>query len=104
MTFAEERPSYLPDTPTAVEEGYDVPVQQSRAIVAPQGTPEEVVDRPEEAFAAAFESEEYQAFNEERLLTPNEVSGDELLEQWNGNLEQYRSLVEEYGIDLGGEQ
>jgi tripartite-type tricarboxylate transporter receptor subunit TctC len=104
VTFAQERPSYLPDTPTAVEEGYDVPVQQSRAIVAPKGTPQEVVDRLAESFATAFESEDYQAFNEERLLTANEVSGDELLEQWNGSLEDYQALVEEYGISLGGEQ
>ena len=44
VTFAEKRPTYLADTPTAVEAGYDVPVQQSRAIVAPKGTPKEVID------------------------------------------------------------
>ncbi|MGY1643273.1 tripartite tricarboxylate transporter substrate binding protein [Geodermatophilus sp. SYSU D00703] len=104
VTFAEERPEYLPDTPTAVEAGYDVPVQQSRAIAAPQGTPEEVVTQLEEAFQAAFASEEYQAFNQERLLTPNEVSGEELQQQWTENLENYRSLVEQYEIDLGGGQ
>ncbi|MGY1593504.1 tripartite tricarboxylate transporter substrate binding protein [Geodermatophilus sp. SYSU D00708] len=104
VTFAEERPQYLPDTPTAVEAGYDVPVQQSRAIAAPQGTPDEVVTQLEEAFQAAFASEEYQNFNEERLLTPNEVGGEELQQQWTENLENYRSLVEEYAIDLGGGQ
>ena len=50
VTFAEERPSYLADTPTAVEAGYDVPVQQARAVVAPKGTPQEVLDRLNEAF------------------------------------------------------
>jgi tripartite-type tricarboxylate transporter receptor subunit TctC len=104
VTFAEERPQYLPDTPTAVEAGYDVPVQQSRAIAAPDGTPDEVVTQLEEAFQTAFASAEYQAFNEERLLTPNEIGGEELQQQWTENLENYRSLVEEYDIDLGGGQ
>jgi tripartite-type tricarboxylate transporter receptor subunit TctC len=102
VTFAEERPSYLPDTPTAIEAGYDVPVQQSRAVFAPLGTPQEVLDRLQAAFQTAFDSPEYQQFNEDNQLTPNEVSGDELREQWTTNLEEYRSVVEEYGIDLGG--
>jgi putative tricarboxylic transport membrane protein len=101
VTFAEERPKYLPDTPTAVEAGYDVPVQQSRAIAAPQGTPDEVLDQLQAAFATAFESPDYQAFNEERLLTPHEVPGDELKQEWTSNLENYRGLVEEHGINLG---
>lgn len=101
VTFAEERPSFLPDTPTAVEAGYEVPVQQSRAIVAPEGTPEEIVDTLQAAFETAFESESYQDFNEQNLLTPNEVDGDELIEQWNGSLDSYRAVVEEFGISLG---
>ncbi len=101
VTFAEERPGYLPDTPTAIEAGYDVPVQQSRAIVAPEGTPQEAIDQLQEAFQAAFETEEYQAFNEERLLTPNEIAGEELQTQWTENLENFRGLVEEHGINLG---
>jgi tripartite-type tricarboxylate transporter receptor subunit TctC len=102
VTFAEKRPSFLPDTPTAVEAGYDVPVQQSRAIVAPKGTPDNVVKRLQEAFKTGFDAEDYKAFNEKRQLTPNEVDGATLLEQWNANLESYKSLVEKYDIDLGG--
>ena len=66
VTFAEERPSYLPDTPTAVEAGYDVPVQQSRAVVAPKGTPPEVLDGLRAAFQKAFAAEAYQQFNAEQ--------------------------------------
>jgi len=104
VTFAEERPSYLPDTPTAVEAGYDVPVQQSRAVFAPKGTPQEVLDTLRTSFEKAFASESYQQFNEDNQLTPNEVDGDELGEQWTSSLEDYRAVVEEYGIDLGGDE
>lgn len=104
VTFAEKRPSYLPDTPTAVEEGYEVPVQQSRAVFAPKGTPKEVLDRLNESFTKAFDTDAYKKFNQDNQLTPNEVSGDELREQWTGSLDNYRSVVEEYGINLGAGQ
>jgi tripartite-type tricarboxylate transporter receptor subunit TctC len=102
VTFAKERVKYLPDTPTAVEAGYSTPVQQSRAIVAPKGTSAEVVTRLDKAFRTAFASDKYKAFNTERLLTPNEVSGKDLLTQWTTNLETYRGVVKEYGINLSG--
>ena len=104
VTFARERPSYLPDTPTAVEAGYDVPVQQSRAVAAPKGTPPPVLDRLRAAFQKAFASEAYQQFNAENQLTPNEVSGDELRQQWTGSLDSYRRVTEQYGIDLSAGQ
>ena len=104
VTFAEERPSYRADTPTAIEAGYDVPVQQARAVVAPKGTPEEVLTQLQEAFQATFETEAYQQFNEDNQLTAFEVDGEEVVSDWTENLEQYRTVIEEYGIDLGAEQ
>ncbi|MFE7276435.1 tripartite tricarboxylate transporter substrate binding protein [Streptomyces sp. NPDC057623] len=100
VTFAEKRPSYMPDTPTAVEAGYDVPVQQSRAIVAPEGTPKDVLARLRTAFEKAFSDAEYKKFNTERLLTPNELDGAALVEQWTSSLDKYRGLVAKHKIDL----
>jgi tripartite-type tricarboxylate transporter receptor subunit TctC len=104
VTFAEERPSYLPDTPTAVEAGYDVPVQQSRALVAPKGTSAEVVDRLSQALDATFATDAYQQFNADNQLTPWEVDGAQVTEEYTSNLENYRKVIEQYGIDLGGDQ
>jgi tripartite-type tricarboxylate transporter receptor subunit TctC len=101
-TFATQRPTYMPDTPTATEAGYNVPVQQSRAIVAPKGTPKEVVDRLRAAFGKSFAEQGYQAFNAERLLTPNEVDGAALLQQWNTSLTTYKDLVTQHKINLSG--
>jgi tripartite-type tricarboxylate transporter receptor subunit TctC len=101
VTFAEERPSYLADTPTAVEAGYDVPVQQARAVVAPEGTPEDVITTLRDAFTAAFETEAYKQFNEDNQLTPWEVDGDEVTKTYTDNLEKYRAVIEQYGIQLG---
>ncbi|AOS64035.1 Bug family tripartite tricarboxylate transporter substrate binding protein [Actinoalloteichus hymeniacidonis] len=104
VTFARERPTYLSDTPTAVEAGYDVEVQQSRAVFAPKDTPQEVIDALRESFQTVFDSEVYQNFNTDNQLTPNEVDGEELREQWSTNLDTYRSMVEEFDIDMGGAQ
>jgi tripartite-type tricarboxylate transporter receptor subunit TctC len=104
VTFARERPSYLPDTPTAVEAGYDVPVQQSRAVFAPKGTPREVLDALRASFQKAFASEAYRRFNTDNQLTPNEVDGEELRRQWTGSLDDYRGVIEQHGIDLGAAQ
>jgi tripartite-type tricarboxylate transporter receptor subunit TctC len=101
VTFAEKRPTYLPDTPTAIEAGYDVPVQQSRAIVAPKGTPQSTLDALKQAFGAAFAAQEYKDFNGQRLLTPNEIDGAALQQQWTESLKTYRDLVAKYQIQLG---
>ncbi|MEU4423763.1 tripartite tricarboxylate transporter substrate binding protein [Actinoplanes sp. NPDC024001] len=102
VTFAEKRPTYMPDTPTATEAGYQVPVQQSRAVVAPKGTPKEVVDRLRTAFQKSFGEQAYKDFNTQRLLTPNEVDGATLLQQWNGSLQTYKDMVAKHNIDMGG--
>jgi tripartite-type tricarboxylate transporter receptor subunit TctC len=101
VTFAEKRPSYLPDTPTAVESGYDVPVQQSRAIAVPKGTPAEAVAKLRAAFQEAFKTPEYQDFSAKRMLTANEADGATLTQQWTGSLQKYRDLVAKYKISLG---
>jgi tripartite-type tricarboxylate transporter receptor subunit TctC len=104
VTFAEKRPSYLPDTPTAIEEGYDTPVQQSRAVFAPKGTPSDVLDRLRESFDKAFAADAYKKFNTDNQLTPNEVDGETLRTQWTNNKEKYSKLVAQYDISLGEQQ
>jgi tripartite-type tricarboxylate transporter receptor subunit TctC len=104
VTFAEKRVSYLPDTPTAVEAGYDAPVQQSRAIFAPKGTPKEVLDKLRASFEKGFATDAYKKFNTDNQLTPNEVDGETLRTQWTDNLDKYRGIVKQYNITLGEQQ
>ena len=104
VVFSSQRNQYLPDTPTAAEAGYDVPVAQYRAIIAPDGTPPAVLDRLRTAFGAAFQDADYQAFNEQSLLTPHEISGEQVVSEWTGSLDKYRALTGQYGIQLGDTQ
>jgi tripartite-type tricarboxylate transporter receptor subunit TctC len=98
--FGPERIDYLPDVPTAQEQGLDVEVAQYRFMTVPVGTPQEVKDTIAEAMQATFETEEYQSFNEQNSLTPMEISGDEVLAQLEEDKQRYADLVEQYNIDL----
>lgn len=102
VIFSDERNQHLEDVPTAQEEGYEVPVAQYRAVAMPQGAPDEVRQSLVEGLEGIVAAEEYQQFNEENYLTPEEVSGEEVEEQWTELAEQYEQSIEDNGIDLGG--
>jgi len=99
--FGPERVDYLPDVPTAQEQGLDVEVAQYRFMTVPKGTPDNVKDAIAEAMQATFKTEEYQAFNEQNSLTPMEISGDEVVTQLEEDEKRFADLVEQYGLNLG---
>jgi tripartite-type tricarboxylate transporter receptor subunit TctC len=98
--FSDERIDFLPDVPTAAEQGVDVSVSQYRFLTTPKGTSDEVKDRLIEGLQATFETEEYQEFNEANSLTPMEIPGDEVVAQLEEDTQRYAQLVQDYGIDL----
>jgi len=102
VIFSDERNQHLEDVPTAQEEGYDIPVAQYRAVAMPQGAPDEVRQTLVEGIEEIVATEEYQQFNEDNYLTPEEVSGEEVEEQWTELADQYEQSIEDNGIDLGG--
>jgi tripartite-type tricarboxylate transporter receptor subunit TctC len=103
VAFSRERNPYLPEVPTAIESGFEVPVSQFRAIAAPKGLPEDVKTALVDAIDAALATEEYQSFNEQQLLTPHEISGEEVVAEWTELADTYQALTEEHGISLAGE-
>src|SRR4051812_23175606 len=101
--FGPERIEYLPNVPTAKEQGLDVEVAQYRFMTTPKGTPQEVKDKLVEGLKATFETEEYKSFNKQNSLTPMEESGDEVLTQLQADQKRYADLVKQYGINLRDE-
>jgi tripartite-type tricarboxylate transporter receptor subunit TctC len=99
--FGSERVGYLPDVPTAKEQGLDVEVAQYRFMTVPKGTPDDVKDALVEGMKATFETQEYQDFNEQNSLTPMEIPGDEVVAQLDEDAQRYADLVDQYGINLG---
>ncbi|MFT4470462.1 tripartite tricarboxylate transporter substrate binding protein [Arthrobacter sulfonylureivorans] len=103
VVFSDERNTFLPDVPTAIEEGYEVPVSQYRALAAPKGLPEDVKEKLVASVEAAQATDSYKAFNEKNMLTPKEISGEEVVQQWNDLAAKYKELTEKYDISLAGE-
>ena len=98
LVFSEERNTLPSGTPTAKEAGYDVPVAQYR-----QSPPRRVPRRRSRtswvaAFQEAFKSDAYKEFNKKNLLTPKEISGEEVVTEWKAYAAKYKELVEKYDI------
>lgn len=103
VVFSQERNTYLPDAPTAIESGYEVPVSQVRAIAAPKGLDEEVKSALIAGIDATIGTDTYQEFNEKNMFTPTGISGEEVVATWNDLAARYRELTEEHGISLADE-
>ena len=99
--FGPERVDFLPDVPTAQEQGLDVEVAQYRFMTVPKGTPQDIQDTIADAMKATFETKAYQDFNKQNNLTPLEIPGDEVVTMLEADKQRYADLVEEYDIDLG---
>lgn len=79
-SFTEERLESFPDVPTMKESGYDILFGSARALVAPKGTPQEIIDILHEGFKAALESEEHLEKAEAADLGIKYMSPEELTE------------------------
>ncbi|HET6736992.1 Bug family tripartite tricarboxylate transporter substrate binding protein [Mycobacterium sp.] len=101
--FGPERIEYLPEVPTAKEQGLDVEVAQYRFMTVPKDTPQEIQDKIVEGMKATFATEDYKAFNKQNSLTPMEQPGDEVLAQLQSDQKRYADLVKQYGINLRDE-
>jgi tripartite-type tricarboxylate transporter receptor subunit TctC len=99
--FSSERIKYLPDVPTAKEQGYDVVVAQYRFLTAPKGTPDDVKTKLRDAVTKTFATDAYKKFNEANYLTPLEVAPEEVQKILSEATTKYRAEVEKYGIELG---
>ncbi|WP_148254508.1 Bug family tripartite tricarboxylate transporter substrate binding protein [Aidingimonas lacisalsi] len=73
---SEERVKALPDAPTFKEQGYDIVGGAYRGVAVPKGTPDEVVETLEEAFAKA--NEEIASKQEPLGFVMEDITGEEV--------------------------
>lgn len=100
MVFSTERNEFLPDVHTATEEGYDVPVSQYRAVGVPKGLDDQTKATLTDAIKKTLDTDEYKDFNKRSLLTPKEISGEEVISSWSELAKKYESLTKENNISL----
>lgn len=92
MALSDEPPSYAPDTPTAIDVGYDElagAVSLQWMLGGPPGLDEEIVDTLEEAFLQAADTDEMQAFLEERDRTLAPGNREETVSQFEQTVETF---------------
>ena len=102
--FSAERIPFLPDVPTAKEQGYDVVVAQYRFLTAPKGTPDDVRTKIADAAKVTFATDAYKKFNEANFLTPREVGPDEIKKILDEAAVKYKAQLDEYGISLAAKK
>lgn len=93
----EKRNIKLPEIPTMRELGYDIIEGSFRGVVAPPGTPPEIVNKLADIFKQINEHPQFVAKMEEMgfdLLWRGPAEYDKFIKE---NIEHYRSILDEFG-------
>ena len=85
------------DAPTAIEQGVDVTRYLSYGLIAPKGTPAEVIDTLDAAMASLQEDDDYLA----ELAQVHVIPDYQDTEAWAGAMEEIRQDTLELGRELG---
>ncbi|KXA16336.1 hypothetical protein HMPREF3206_00436 [Fusobacterium equinum] len=97
-TFTDERLEGFEDVPTLKEKGYNVLFGSARALVAPKGTPEEVIQYLHDTFKTALESPENIEKSNNANLPLKYMSGEELTNYINEQDQYIKEMVPKLGI------
>lgn len=91
--MTQERMPGLEDVPTFAEQGYDLADGAYRGVCVPQDTPDEVVDRLAEAFAAVNEDPELVSAFEEQAFVLENYGPQESVELTDKRAAEYQDLL-----------
>jgi tripartite-type tricarboxylate transporter receptor subunit TctC len=96
----EKRIPELPKVPTFIELGYDIDMRAWRGVLAPRGTPPEIVQYLHDSFKRLIESNEYRGLADK--LHENVVyrDGKALKALWNKEYQIVGMILESIGMKL----
>lgn len=94
-----ERSPFLPDTPTMIEQGYDVVSISATGILAPAGMPPEVVEILTQAIAKVINSEKHQADLAKLSAEPAYMNPQEYEAFWIDAERRVGTVLEALGND-----
>lgn len=97
-SFTEERLENFAEVPTLNEKGYEILFGSARALVAPKGTPQEIIDYVHDKFKAAMETPEHMEKAANADL-PIRYMGSEELGEYIKNEEVYLKDISSF-LDL----
>ena len=94
--FDEERPAQMPDVPTAQEQGYDVVLTTTRMLIAPDGTPDEIIATVETAVEELIADPEYQEKATQRQVGISFRNAEDAAGVWQDIDENFGPIVAEF--------
>lgn len=97
-SFTEERLNGFEDVPTLKESGYPVLFGSARAIVAPKGTPKEIINKLHDVLKAALESPENIEKSQNTNLPLKYMSPEELGQYIKDDDKYMREVNERLGL------
>ncbi len=95
---SEERVPMLKDVPTWKEQGIDVALSTARTVMAPKGTPKEVVDALYNAFKQAVNDPEFRKSMESKGSNVHDLNPEQTREFLAKQDAQFRELIESAGL------
>lgn len=99
IVASEERLEILPNVPTVLEFGYDMPPGMWRGMVVKTGTPEDIVKKLENTFKEAASVSSYKEFEKSRLLNLREgyLGTDGFFKVMENESILYKKVMEKLG-------
>lgn len=97
-SFTDERLENFAEVPTLKEKGYDVLFGSARALVAPKGTPEEIITKLHDVFKAALESPENIEKSNNANLPLKYMSPEDLTNYINEQEQYIKEIVPKLGL------
>lgn len=94
----ETRLPFMPDVPTAKELNYDVVLNMWMAILAPKGTPEEVVETLSTAFAKIIKDPSFVAMMQKMDMPIIFENRAKFQRSWDDEYQKYGKLIENLGL------
>jgi tripartite-type tricarboxylate transporter receptor subunit TctC len=82
-SFTDERSKTYPDVPTAKELSFDIVVKKVRGIMAPKGTPKEIIEKLQEIFKKGYDTESFQKYLLDNGSDPLYLAGEEAIGAYN---------------------
>jgi tripartite-type tricarboxylate transporter receptor subunit TctC len=96
--FAPSRTSFLPDVPTAREQGFDVVASSSAGLFAPKGIPAAVGDKLEAACASVVKDQRFAKALQQFKQEPAYLPGAQFRTLLARDSDEKRKLIEASGI------
>lgn len=93
-----ERDPFLPDIPTAKELGYDVVAKQWVSVLAPKGTPAEVIETLSKGFANITKDPSFKHLMAKSEIPVTYRNAEEFQRYWDGEYKMYAEIVKRLGL------